>query len=269
MSDRNDDFRDTIRDGAGDPFRQAVAAALSEGGGDPMDDQHPGVDDLISYHQGELPEAEADRVQEHLVVCGDCLIRLSELDAMVEAGVQGPPETGDVVETAAWRALRPLLRRPGRTVPLALAAAFLVAAVGLGLWALQQRAETTRLQDHLARLSRPQPAAEIVDLYSDTAVRGSSGQPGPVDLSSVDHLTVILHLPEPPDVDSFEAEILDSAGTPVWRGRVRMDELGTLSLGLPRPFLDAGLYRIVVYGASGENRERLATFPLDLASGGR
>lgn len=231
--------------------------------------QHPDLDELMAYRQGRIEDSETDRLQEHLLRCRECLDRLSELEGFIEAGEQGPPEVVSLEEASAWRALRLRLRRPGRTVPLALAATFLLAAMGLGLWAIQQRTETTRLREQLVRISRPQPATRIVDLYSGSRVRGSTDEPSPVDLSTLDHLTVILHLPEPPEVEAFEAEILDSAGRALWRGRVRMDELGTLALGIPRPFLDAGRYRIVLYGVTGESQRRVGTFPLDLVSGAR
>jgi len=253
-------------------FRAEVAAAVAESIEDERlrgSDDHPTLDGLIAYHQGRLEASEADHLQEHLVVCRECLDRLTELDGFVEAGAQGPPEVGSLEEASAWRALRSRLKSPGRTVPLALAASFLVAAIGLGLWAIQQRIETARLHEQLAQVTQPQPAATIVDLYSESTVRGLAETPSPVDLSAVDHLTVILNVPEAPDVAAYEAEIVDSEERALWRGRVRRDEHGTIALGFPRPFLDAGSYRIVLYGVTGDRRQRIETFALDLVSAAR
>lgn len=250
-------------------FRAEVTAALAGSVGDVRlrgSDDHPTLDDLIAYHQGGIEDAEAERVQEHLVLCGECLDRLTELDGFVEAGAQGPPEVGSLEEAAAWRVLRHRLAAPSRTVPLALAASFLVAAIGLGLWAIQQRIETARLREQLTQVTQPQPAATIMDLYSESTVRGAAEKPSPVDLSSVDHLTVILNVPESPDVAAYETEIVDSEDRALWRGRVQRDEHGTIALGIPRPFLDAGSYRIVLYGVTGDRRQRIETFPLDLVS---
>lgn len=39
--------------------------------------------DLVDYAAGELPEAEAAAIEEHLFSCGDCSTRAAELDALV------------------------------------------------------------------------------------------------------------------------------------------------------------------------------------------
>jgi hypothetical protein len=257
-------------------FRAEVAAAVVGSVEDEArrgSENHPTLEELIAYHQGRLEDAEVDRFQEHLLVCRECLARLSELDRFVEAGERTPPEIGSLEEASAWRALRPRLTRPrlaapSRTVSLALAASFLVAAVGLGVWAFQQRLETAQLREQVARLSRPQPAATIVELFPGST-RGSAEQPPPVDLASTDHLTVLLHLPEPPDFAAYEAEIVGTEGRELWRGGVRMDSYGTFSLGIPRSFLDAGSYRIVLYGLVDDGRRRIETFPLELVSGAK
>lgn len=251
-------------------FRVEVAAAVAGSVEDERlrgSDDHPTLDELIAYHRGQLGDPEVEVLQDHLVLCRECLDRLTELDGFVEAGAQGPPEVGSLEEASAWRALRPRLAAPSRTVPLALAASFLVAAIGLGLWAIQQRIETARLREQLAQVTQPQPAATIVDLYSESTVRGLAETPSPVDLSAADHLTVILNVPESPDVAAYEAEIVASEDRTLWSGRVQRDEHGTIALGIPRPFLDAGNYRIVLYGVTGETRQRIETFPLDLVSG--
>ena len=253
-----------------DEFRAEVAAAVArsvEKEGRRGADDHPTPDKLTAYRQGRTEDAETERIQEHLVLCRECLDRLAELEEFVEAGGEGPPEIASLEEAAAWRALRPRLRTPGRTVggtvPLALAAAILVAAIGLGLWAIQQRMETGRLRGELARLSQPQAAATIVDLYSESAVRGGAEEPASVDLSATDHLTVILHLPEAPEMVVYEAEIVDAEDRTLWRGRVRREDY-IFTLGIPRSFVDAGSYRIHLYGVIGEERRRIETFPMDL-----
>lgn len=262
-------------------FRAEVRAALAgmgatEGAANPED--HPTIDELIAYRGGELAEAETDRLQEHLAHCRSCLDRLAELEGFVEAGKQGPSEVASLEEASAWRALEehrtaPRHTAPGRNAALALAASFLVAAIGLGLWAMQQRIETAQLREQLAELSRPQPAIRVVDLFSEAHVRSGEGtEPTPVDLTAVEHLTVILHPPpEMPDFARYEAVIADPAGNERWRGRLYRDGFGDLVLGLPRPFVDARSHRIDLYGIGGDDRQHrrhLATFPLDLLRSG-
>lgn len=246
-----------------DRFRADVAAALA--GASPGDD-HPSPEDLVAYRQGRLEPAEAENLQDHLVLCPECADHLAELESFVEAGSQGPPQARSLPETSAWRALQSRLRAPGRPALQALAASLLVAALGLGFWAFHQHGAAVELREQLARLSQPQPAATLVDLYPASGVRGVDGGPSPVDLGAADHLTVILHVPESPDAPAYEVDIVGSRGRTLWSGRVSMDAHGTLTLGIPRSFLDAGEYRIVLYGVTGDAREPLETFLLVLAS---
>lgn len=256
-----------------DTFRAQVAAALAPtindvGPGGP--EEHPTPDELTAYHQGRLDGPDAERIEEHLVRCRRCFEEVTELDGFVQAGHDGPGEVRDLQEAAAWRALRPRLPGPSRRLGpvLALAASLLVAAVGLGFWGFHQHGETVRLRQELARLSQPQPAAILVDLFPDAQVRGAGGEPATVDLAAVDHLTLILHLPEPPGAGAYEAEIVGAEERALWSGPVRMDEYGTLTLGIPRSFLEPGSYRIDLYAAGAGGRQPLDSFPLELVASG-
>ncbi len=253
-----------------DTFRAEVAAALAptmedDGPGGPR--EHPTPDELTAYTQGRLDAPDAERVQDHLARCRRCFEEVTELDGFVRAGHDGPGEVRDLREAAAWRALRPRLATPRRAWPLALAASLLVATLGLGVWAVHQHGETVRLRQELARLSQPQPAATLVDLFPDAEVRGAGGGPAVVDLAAVDHVTLILHLPEPPGATAYEAEIVGSGDRALWRGPVPMDEYGTLTLGIPRSFLEPGSHRIDLYATGADGPDLLDSFPLELVAG--
>lgn len=47
--------------------------------------QHPSDDDLELYALGRLTEPDLGRVEEHLLVCEECRVRLDEEDAFVKA----------------------------------------------------------------------------------------------------------------------------------------------------------------------------------------
>ncbi len=79
------------------------------------------------------------------------------------------------------------------------------------------------------------------------------------------YLTVILALPDPPEVTHFEAEIEDDAGRTVWSGAIRISEHGTFRLGLPTRLLDGGDVRIHLLTVDGDIRERIETYPLSMA----
>ena len=72
---------------------------------------------------------------------------------------------------------------------------------------------------------------------------------------------------EPAADDAFEAAITDAEGRELWSGPIQGSEYGTFLLGIPRPFLEAGSYRIVLYALTGDRRQPIETYALELASG--
>jgi hypothetical protein len=132
---------------------------------------HCGLKRLIAYRQGTMPAAERENVQEHLSLCPRCtglLRELRDFEAAVERGEEAGPEAQ---RQEAWDALarrlpaktpaiRPIAsaargetqRRLPRLV-LAAAAALLLAAIGLALWAaitvLEERQRLARLERRL------------------------------------------------------------------------------------------------------------------------
>jgi len=82
--------------------------------------------DLTDYAAGELPEAEAAAIEEHLFSCADCGARAAELDALV--ATLGPAvrsaEVGGFVTDAVLNQLsregvrvRTFVLSPGAVVP--------------------------------------------------------------------------------------------------------------------------------------------------------
>ena len=83
---------------------------------------------LTDYAAGELPEAEATALEEHLFSCADCSARAAELDALVRAippAVQSAGITGFVTDAVLNRLSREGVRvrtftlSPGAVVPCA------------------------------------------------------------------------------------------------------------------------------------------------------
>ena len=88
---------------------------------------HPGLDELVAYHAGELDAETSARLQDHLVLCPRCAEQLLELDAFTADAAIPPHEaSAKVVPIARWRA-----GRPRRWVA---AAAAVAAAVLLVFW---------------------------------------------------------------------------------------------------------------------------------------
>lgn len=142
-------------------LKAALRELAAEGSGDVG--PHVGVKRLIAYRQGTMPAAESEAVQEHLSLCTRCTGLLREMRNFEEASAGGGASGPEALRQEAWAslvrrlpqkppAIRPIagsLAPPRRRVPrlaYALAAALLLAVVGLSIWAtVMVRQERQRL----------------------------------------------------------------------------------------------------------------------------
>lgn len=139
-----------------------LASEESEGIG-----SHVGLKRLIAYHRGALSAAEREALQEHLSLCKQCaglLLELRDFEAAAAGGGAAglEPLRQDAWESLArhlpWKvsAIRPITGAARRGSPrlraprflLGLAAALLLAVLGLSLW------EAVTIQRERQRLSR-------------------------------------------------------------------------------------------------------------------
>ncbi len=230
---------------------------------------HPDLDTWTAYYAGELPEAAAERLREHLVSCRRCVTLLLDLNAFVHPGDSRRNGTSDFEKAAVWRTLEPRLaeaaaaKRHGASwqMPTALAASLLVGVLGLSTWRDQQRA-IGDLRHEVAALSQPQLNAQIQDLFPASVQR--SGRASAVEeLSAARPITFVLTLDDPAKLPDYRIEIIDDGGAAVWSQRgLEMSPLETFELTLPPGFLDAGAYRLRLYGVDGDRDELLETYPL-------
>ena len=263
MNERSSDFRDTLLE-------------LIDTSPEPMD--HPSPDHWIAYHRGELPEDEETSLQEHLVRCRDCFDLCEAAAAFVQPDEE--PGPGQEVDTAAlWRLLRPQLdpapgpalqnvreisaglrRRPswGARLPLALAASFFVATVGLTVWNLRQ-------QSALEALRAPQPDAPIFDFSAgerlpSSAERTLSASTGP--------WILVFHPSD--ELPVYRLTLHDAAaGRELWSYELRPDEDLALTFQLPEG-LPPGRYRLELSDGSGGRAGRvLETHLLRVTEPGR
>lgn len=151
-----------------DEKRTDLKAALRELAAEESGDAgpHVGSKRLIAYHEGTLPPAEREAVQEHLSLCARCTGLLLELRDFEEAAARG--EAGpESLRQEAWESLvqrlpskTPVVRQVAlreaprqRHLPrfvLSAAAALLLAVIGLTVWAAvtvqQERQRLARLE---------------------------------------------------------------------------------------------------------------------------
>ena len=261
MSEERSDFRTPHPEGA-----RSAAGEAGESG-------HPGLDRLAAYHGGELPEAEAERVREHLSRCRECADLLLDWRDFardepagaasaaaaawardrerVRAGVArrvgaGSSERrGEAAGEAAAARQRAAPRRAPLVPWLAAAAALTAAAVLGGLW-WQERAENRRPRQVALASVAPEGSSVLRGREEETEV-----------LTSPDSRPVVLlNLGELPAFPRYEARVEPPAGEDA-ASVVEIDpglgDVLALELGAdPEP----GGYRVILFGvADGERRE--------------
>lgn len=236
---------------------------------------HPKPETLAAYHAGELPEDEAQRLQEHLLACRECAALLLDLDGLADPGF-GAGSLSAADQEALWgrieteiRKEKPALAPPAPVIPLrpasrapqprwlqALAAALLAATVGLSAW-------VASLRHTVETLNRPEPNAPVIDLYSGASRSAGSPQPGAVVPRNFRFFTVILHPPHARSTSRYRVEITRAGGGSVWsRDGVAPDLLGPLPLTLTRSLTGPGEYRIRLFEETGNPKEPLVDYGL-------
>ena len=220
--------------------------------------EHPSPDELLAYHVGELPSEEIERVQDHLAVCGECTQLVLSLGPLShpEAGAKALSiEQGQV--DSAWKRLQgqaevPAQKTPAKIFPFslslrevaALAAAFLVGALGVSLWRMAQEIATS--PGNLGG------GSHIVDLVSASLGTTRGSQP----VEEVPRgrlLNFALSLPPDPVHSLYRVELTQpsaSGSEILWQLRLRRSR-DTLNVWLPHGLLDSGSYRFQVWGLQG------------------
>lgn len=228
---------------------------------------HPDPVTLLDYHEGRLPEAEAERVQEHLARCPECAQAV--LDFAAFPNLEPPTEEHRLTPAdvqSRWREVQARLeaeRRPvwqRHQVLLPLAAGLFVAVLGLGVWA-------GALRDRVERLEGPWGDAYPLALRPESAeLRGGGFQEIP---SGVER--VVLYLPlvaEEREYPAYEVDAVGENGQRVFGGiRVRRGPDDGFALPMAVEDLPPGETIFELYGVEGRQREPLETYTVTLREG--
>ncbi len=237
--------------------------------------EHPSLDRLLAYHHAELEDPQRDSVQEHLARCEECVRMLLDLGEPGRAprhpGMEAawPSLRGRIAEAARQRqpspAIRPRRPPPGG-IAYAIAAALLLACVGLGLshQRLEHRFAEARRQ--LEALSQPQLQLPMADLYPVGFAR--SGEEGETVLRvppGVQLFTLTLNLSTRNEDRTYALEILDAEGREIWRhGPLEPTPYGNFFIALRRGFLPPGRFELRIYDAGDSARTPIARYRLRL-----
>jgi putative zinc finger protein len=249
MNDQNHELREALDD---------LAAELRSG------HVHPEPDELAAYHAGELAPPEERRIQDHLASCRECASLLLDLEGLgdpsfgVGSGLAGKEEVwrrlrAEVESSkeggAAPAAVVPFRRRTLSTSPRwlqALAAALLLATLGLSQWVVS-------LRQAVQEQRRPQIAKTLP--LSSHAVRGEERDRAMRTIHAGDSvlLSSIL-IPLWSRSTRYRVVIARSDGSEVWSvAGLAPDRRGWLApVVLPPHALSPGDYRIRVLGEGGE-----------------
>ncbi len=241
--------------------------------------RHPSYEQLAAYARGELPESEAERLQEHLGPCRECTaavlafefprLEAAAADRLPDSEVAADVEA--IVAGAGQATVGPRRGEHGSRGVLAFAAMLAVACLALAILAARLGRQVGELEDAL-RSSRavatrpeaiapPQTGVPIVDLYPAGVARGEAAAPRPIQLGG-DAAMVALILTPPSGLrhDAYAVRIFAADGE-LWRGPARANEAGAFVVVLPRRFAEAGAHRIVLYGTDATREQLLETYP--------
>lgn len=246
--DGEDGLQEEIRELAGQARRRLTA--------------HPRPEDLLAYQAGDLPDEEADRIQEHLALCSECVRTVRDLSSFPD--VEPAREEDRLSEdelAAAWTRLRqavaPSTRRRRRFLSLtglAFAASLLV-VLGLAF-------QVVRLQKSVRELSIPRADVQIADLVPGGEIRERSGEEETIRLEPwAERILLILNLADARHYPQHRIDVATADGAVVWsRAGVYRDAGGIVAVELPKRLLPAGGYRIRLYGLGDGAPEPIAEY---------
>lgn len=257
--------------------RQAVEEWIAGAGVAGWEDGgHPDAETLAAYHARELPAAAEQRLQDHLLLCRECAGLLLDLERLDDPDFGHEIEVPEGTGKALWDGLRQEIRKepaPNVVIPFpsrrtlapppwmsALAAALLVAVVGLSVWVVS-------LRRTVGELSKPEINAPVLDLVP-RGIGEREGGPAPAAVvpSGSRSFTLILSPGRRGDFQDYEAEIARAGGEVIWRGRgLRPNDYGSFSLTLSRHALGPGEHRLRLFGIRSGRREVLGEYALRIA----
>lgn len=184
--------------------------------------EHVQDDTLEAYVLGRLGEEELDFVEDHMLVCEGCRLRLVEMESFVKATRLAAMR---IREKNAFFGRRPKLWWHWILQPLLAKPVWAVASVGvlaiLFLLPMNRRNQTSE-QEILLSATRGIEEGPLVSAHTTT-------------------LHLRLDLRDLPQVARFQVTIVDHLGTPVWRAEAPRSGSGELRVQVNRQF-KSGMY---------------------------
>lgn len=191
-----------------------------------LDGQSPGhLDDelLEKYAVGNLPYAQIDRVEEHLLICFECQVRMSGIDDFLAVAKAGAAEVKGSQHLRKPNLSELVYRTLGRlswTMPSP--------AWGIGIAALL-----------LAALL---PQSSHIPMHTEVVLSAPRGAHTPLQAHAASGSNVLLKIDATsvPASPSYQLQLVDGSGHEVWHGTVSATDDGIVGL-VPKQ-LAAGRY---------------------------
>ncbi|HEV7238575.1 MAG TPA: hypothetical protein VGQ36_04980 [Thermoanaerobaculia bacterium] len=212
----------------------------------------PTAEEMLAYSRGELSPQEEARVRALLVAYPELAHTLT-----APFPAEGDDSLSGEDVSKRWKSFQSQIHgkeaRGGKLLQFWRASTALAAGLALVFGGLLWR-ETSR---------GPRVLPEAQQLFAD-GQRGGEG--GAVTLTGTDDVFVlVVPLYNPGTFGQFRLEIagVEPGARPLWRGEVqprRADD--TFRIEIPRAYLDAGRYRVVLYGIDGAREQRLETYTI-------
>lgn len=237
----------------------AVAAGVLENA------DHPSPDELLAYQAGDLDDAAAVRLREHLAWCSECASTVLDLASWPDVELEETEShlvRTEAEEAADWQAIRSKIG--AKTAPLspiqrsrfglvhALAAALLAAVIGLSF-------QVARLSP--PTLPSPQKNVFLVDLEPVGSAATRDTVNGLEIPQGMEALTVLLLQDRVTTFADYRVELREEGGEVLWgeNGLVSLPE-GGFTLSLPLASLPSAIVEIHLFGIQDGKEELLSTY---------
>lgn len=253
--------------------------------------EHPVAEGLVAYHAGDLDDAAAERIQEHLGICPDCAQMVLALDAFTDDDLLANDDRAAADEEADWAVIEARLLQDGTVRPAdvaafrspslepapvpelpqhtqptlynwrALAATLAFVCLGLSIW--------------VAVLSQRTPANPVelrtnihaVDLLTQERIERQGFPDGQLEIpGGADYVLFFLNGADSGRFADYGVELRRDDGELLWTadGVYRAPE-GNFTVEIPRTALRPGRYKLRIEGLNAEGPALLATYSFEIA----
>lgn len=239
--------------------------------------EHPSLDEVIAYHEGNLAEAEASRLQDHLLACPECTNRLLDLEAFAAVEPPAPGQPADFEVESFKRMLRQRNRQDRWRTFATVAASLLVASLAVSTWQAIGPSSTADAITPGSGDEAPAAAPAAPAVFSQVRILDvglgasrSIGSAAPVVAAQPKEslvLLVIHPMTQERQLPRYWVELSSPEQVIVFGGFLEIDSAHTLNLGLPAGLLGPGRYEARLYGPDGERRELIESHAFEVRVG--